>query len=203
MFDKYFVFFCLLIFSHVPTINGNALCSCYCCTGASCMPTYRGTLEILSCDGLSCYNTCISKFPAICGGPFPSDVRPVCNEITTTVATSTASAIPTSNTTATSTTLPTTTTTSETTSVLTTTTMPSTSTTVTESSSSSTQTSPPSSSTTTVTETKPTSTETTTATQPPKSTTTTHRSDAASLRENSSFMALFVALTFSMMKIIF
>ncbi|CAF2774509.1 unnamed protein product [Rotaria sp. Silwood2] len=182
MYNKYLLLIGFITIMHISTTNGNATCLCYCCTVADCIPIYRGTVDILSCDGFSCYDRCEKVFPFACDRSKAGEVDARCTEIITTTLTTSSSS------TTTSTTLETTTVTipTENTTATVTTTITSTTATVTVSTTNSPQTSPSSTFTTTQA-----STLSTTPTQPPITTSKNH-GGASILRESPSFIVLIV-----------
>ncbi|CAF2985287.1 unnamed protein product [Rotaria sp. Silwood2] len=75
--------------STATTAYGYGICSCSCCFGEECVPTYEGSVEIPSCDGQFCMMTCQRRFPWTCGSSGSHEIDAKCTRVTPTTTTST------------------------------------------------------------------------------------------------------------------
>ena len=55
----------IVVFFSVSHCNGDT-CSCTCCTGNFCTPTFQGTVPVSSCGSSSCKSVCQSNYPSQC-----------------------------------------------------------------------------------------------------------------------------------------
>lgn len=62
---KMFLTVLIVILVSVLHCNGD-VCSCTCCTGNFCTPTFQGTVAVSSCASASCRSICQSKYPTQC-----------------------------------------------------------------------------------------------------------------------------------------